>query len=156
MSNTKRIKRVASVFLIMISVLILWIITRQVISLIGFSGWDAVTFILTIVGYVIVLGSLVIALSLLCSIRKDESPFNCMNVKRLKTIAVLLVLFEPYFFIAQLIHNRKFPLVSSDGNTVLVRTTLNGLVVVVGLIVYCVALVFEYGISLQKQVDETL
>jgi len=32
----------------------------------------------------------------------------------------------------------------------------SGVIVVVGIVVYCVALVFMYGISLQKQTDETL
>ena len=30
------------------------------------------------------------------------------------------------------------------------------IIIVLGLVVYCIALVFEYGISLQNQVDETL
>ena len=104
----------------------------------------------------IVLAILVIALVLLFSIRKEETPFHLKNVRRLKVIAILLMSLEPYHFISEWISNHFYPMVLSDHTAVSVHTSWGGSILVAGLVVYCISLVFEYGISLQKQVDETL
>jgi len=110
---------------------------------------------LTCVQAFIMLAIFIIALITLRSMKSDETPFNRKNVKRLKAMAILLVIYEPYLYLYTFILGKLHPIVIGDF-TVEPRSTLSGMFVIAGIVVYCVALVFEYGISLQRQFDETL
>ena len=159
MSDTKKIRKAASVLLGVIGVVFLWFIFQLVKGIIlnfKYGGWTALTVINYIVGAIIVLASLTIGISLLYSIRKEETPFNRKNVKKLKSIAALLVIYEPYYSLVQLLINKYMPIIIDDNTLVVTESSLGGIVFVAGLVVYCIALVFEYGITLQNQVDETL
>lgn len=159
MSDTKKIKKAALILFGVVGVVFLFFlfqIARGVIHNSTYVSWNAFSVTSYVVGTLIVFASLVIGLSLLNSIRKDETPFNYRNVNKLKAIAILLVIHEPYYFIAQRSIQKFLPIVLSDGSSILVKSSLGGFVFVSGLVVYCIALVFEYGISLQNQVDETL
>jgi len=113
-----------------------------------------------VIGTLLLLSMLALSLILLFSVKKDESSFSQKNVKLLKGIAVALIAFEPFGLLMQRIRPALIPPPpSSDGLIMLYSTTfttLAGFVFTAGLIVYCIALVFEHGISLQKQIDETL
>jgi hypothetical protein len=159
MSDTKKIRRAASVLLVIIGIVFLCFVIQLVKGIIlnsKYGGWTAFTITNYIIGVFIVLASLSIGASLLYSIRKEETPFNSKNVKKLKSIAVLLIIYEPYYSLVHLLFNKFIPIVIDDNTSVVVESSLGGIVFVTGLVVYCVALVFEYGINLQNQIDETL
>jgi len=109
-----------------------------------------VRILVDIIRVLILLSILVGALIVLLAIRKNETPFNKKNVKLLKGIALLLAVLEPFEALAEWVISRFF----SPGS---VRFYLPaGSILAAGLVVYCIALVFEYGISLQRQMDELL
>jgi hypothetical protein len=85
---------------------------------------------------------------------KKKSPFVRENVKRLKIVSALLIAVEPVQFLFQWISNTVRPAV--NGQKEVMVTSFGGIIFVLGLAVFCLALVFEYGIELQKQSDETL
>lgn len=85
---------------------------------------------------------------------KEKSPFVRENVKRLKLASGLLIAVEPLQFIFQSVSNAVRPAV--NGQKEVLTTSFGGIIFVLGLVVFCLALVFEYGIELQKQSDETI
>ena len=156
MSDTNRIRKAATVLLIIVGMVFLLYVTHMVRAVIlntKGGGWDAFTVTNYIIGTLIVIVLFGIGLNLLYSIRKGETPFSIRNVNKLKVIAVLLAIYEPYYFIVQRLINKFLPIL---GSLIVVESSLGGVVFVSGLVIYCVALVFQYGISLQSQVDETL
>ena len=178
MSNPKQVKKSATVLIgITVVILLLFIVqeARTIILSMGGYQWRTVSLAGYIAMILFVFVSLAMSMSLLYSIKQDASPFSYKNVKKLKIIAVLLIAFEPLHYLSQWVFNRLFPTFIegaeliihtslgdatpiADATAVMVAsyTTLGGVVLAAGLIVYCVALVFQYGISLQNQVDETL
>lgn len=156
MVNNKKINRIVMVLTGIVSFLILLFIFQTVRGLLTPASWNTASISMVAVGTMIISASLAIALKLLLSIKKEKTPFNLKNVKRLKAIAVLLMTLEPYQYIATYVVNKLNPLFLDDGIKVTVRTSWGGCILTAGLVIYCVSLVFEYGISLQNQVDETL
>ena len=170
MSEMKKIKRVSSILFGMVSVVLLHFIVRNVMDTVqmvnvppplGFEiTWNVPVALSQIVPMLIMAVSLAMSLLLLHAIRKEESPFHLANVKRLKVIAALLIVTEPLGFIAERIFNRYNAIVIGANELgeilLVVHTRLNGGAITTGLIIYCIALVFQYGIALQTQVDETL
>jgi magnesium-transporting ATPase (P-type) len=177
MENIKKIKKSALVLLVAVSLVMLYYIIIFVvnIALHGFvlypvhvlpDGSIEVQFnlaknILYFMQTFIMLSVQICAAFLLLSIKKDETPFRLRNVKLLKSIAIILMAFEPLQVIAEMIPLTLVggSIVMDDGTTLpLARSTYfpSGVIFVVGIVVYCVALIFNYGISLQKQSDETL
>ena len=110
---------------------------------------------LNIITSAMVLVVLFVASSLLRSIKSDDTPFISKNTKRLKIISFLLVAIEPIQMILGAIFNVIRPL-TENGEKIISVTSMGGMVIILGLIVFCIALVFERGIELQKQSDETL
>jgi uncharacterized membrane protein len=92
---------------------------------------------------------------LLQSLKSNSTPFTKENVKRLKMISILLIAIEPVQMIFGSIGNALRPL-TANGEKVMSVTSMGGMVIVLGLIVFCLSLVFEHGVELQKQSDETL
>ena len=159
MSDIKRIRRAVLVVFVIVSVVFLWFVIQLVKGIIlttAGGGWGAFTVTNYTIGALIVLALLGMGSSLLYSIRKDETPFSSKNVNKLKAISILLAVYEPYYYLAQRLVNKFHPIVLSDGSTIVLDSSLGGIVFVTGLVIYCVALIFQYGISLQSQVDETL
>ena len=152
---------------IVAGLVILWFSFQQVRGVylaIGFGtymigGSDAALYWFLAISFVsvpIMLASLIISFSLLHSIRKEETPFTKKNTAKLKVVALLLVSFEISVTISQYIMHTVFLRYENPDHGAVMETSLGGVVMVSGLVVYCIALVFEYGISLQNQVDETL
>ena len=167
MAETKKLKRTALVLFGIISLIFLVYLVRTTIGTInslghdcplGLIDWNTSMIINTIINYLIFSAIFLISLTFLFSIRKDESPFNRKTVKNLKVLAILLITFEVQSTIAQYMN----PLVLFDGylegydTLIFVIAGFGGFVIAAGLVVYCVALILEHGISLQTQVDETL
>ena len=158
MTDTKKIRKTAFVMSIAVSLTLLWVAIRSawgIFSQGNLTEWNAASVITTVIGVLIIFPALIISLSLLHSAKSDVSPFNIKNVKKLKMIAVLLVMFEPYFYVSEWVCNKYYAIVI-EGMTLETHSSVLGIVFSAGLVVYCVSLIFEYGISLQQQVDETL
>ena len=155
METTRKIKTTANVLFLVVSLVLLWFIV--------ITAWGGFRYavpvgesphpgrvLVDIVRVLVLLSILICALTVLLAIRKDETPFNVKNVRLLKRIAILLMVVEPYEVFAGWITS----LFSSPRIMTLYLPA--GCVFAAGLVVYCVSLVFDYGISLQKQIDETL
>ena len=175
MENTQKIKKSAFVLLVAVCLVMLYHIIVFVINIAthGFVLYPALFLpdapevqfslaknILYYMQTLIMLSVQICAAFLLMSIKKDETPFRLRNVKLLKSIAIMLMAFELLQVIAARIPLIGGSIVMDDGTTlapVLSMTYFpSGVILVVGIVVYCVALIFNYGISLQKQSDETL
>lgn len=89
------------------------------------------------------------AASLLRSIWTEETPFLMKNVRRLKLLALALLLSEPVCKLA-LWCQQHF-----TGHTYF-NTDIGMLFYPMAVIAYILALVFQYGVILQTQADETL
>lgn len=113
------------------------------------------TILLNSVTSAAILAVLFIASGLLKEIQSNSTPFTRENANRLKKIAVLLVAVEPVQMLCGMVFNALRPLTSGGQKVVEVRS-MGGMIIVLGLIMFCIALVFEYGTDLQKQSDETL
>ena len=104
-----------------------------------------------------VVAVMVMVIRLLQSIRKGSSPFTMANVRRLRAIGWMLILFE----VLQHVTTRLFWAVASgrveDGEKVVYYfSSTAGMVAIVGLAVLAISVVFQYGVELQQLSDETL
>ena len=152
MSDIKKIKRRALVlFGVASAVFLLFLVNtaRGMIITMGTDFWNLVNTVTLVAAVLFIAASLGISLILLRSIRKGETPFCQKNVHKLKILAILLILFEPVRFALDYIAQYY------QGGDI-GHLSLGGTVLTAGLVIYCVALVFQYGIALQEQVDETL
>jgi len=167
MSEVKKYKKSALVLSVITGLLFLWFVFQQIrdvyfivefgTNFLNAMGTDLYWFfIITFASIPILSASLFISFSLLQSIRKEETPFTGKNVIKLKSIAILLVIYEIYVIISQRIIFSTFFRFEDPKYSVVLETSFGGAVIVLGLIIYCIALVSEYGITLQNQVDETL
>lgn len=162
MEPMKKIKRAAAVLLAAVSVILLGNACLAVPAIfhhgaLGAGAADgAARAVVGAVNVTYVMGTLALSLVLLFSVKKDETPFKLKNVKLLKGIAAALLVYEPYGLAAQWVLNRPAPLDSVEPVFTELFFTQGGFVFAAGLVVYCISLVFEHGISLQKQFDETL
>jgi len=167
MFEVKKYKRSALVLSIVTWLLFLWFAYQQIRGVYYtldfgasvFKGMGAEIYLFFAISFAsipVMAASLFFSLSLLNSIRKEETPFTKKNAKKLKIVALLLVAYEIYFIISQRIFYSFFFRFENPNHTVLFETSFGGVVMVLGLVIFCIALVFEYGITLQNQVDETL
>jgi len=158
MATIKRMRKTTLVLTVAVGLVLVWFIFKSAKAF--FSPgmmWDIPSFALTTSYVLILLAILVFALILLRSIKTAETPFALKNVKLLKAIALLLVVLEPCSSFIQWVMGQLHP-IDLGGGTVIATSglQLGGVFLATGLVVYCIALVFEYGISLQQQADETL
>ena len=91
----------------------------------------------------------ILFLSLLRSVWTGETPFRFAIVRRIKALALLLILHEPYSRLVIWCEVRL-----TGYTTASVSFSIGN--ILAGLVLYCVALIFQYGIALQAQADETL
>ena len=171
MIDTKKLKRTTAFLFGVIVIILLVFIAENIwsfISLIRFgyefipspfaTNWSTGDIITAIIGILIFCSILLISLTLLLSIRRDETPFNPKTVKKLKILAIFLIVYEIQHTIVQHLN----PIVVFDGYHEGSRTIMTvthpwfGFVIATGLVIYCISLVLEHGITLQTQVDELL
>ena len=164
MDNIGNIKKTALVLFVVVSLLLVYnIILAGRVAFTGYAvpvgetlNWAKIVF--DVIRVLIVLSILTCAMVLLRAIKKDETPFNIRNVTLLKSVAFLIAVIDPYEIVAS--HVPTFlPKIDIDGLSRFELTTTylpSGSFFVAGIVVYCVSLVFKYGITLQKQFDETL
>ena len=164
MEKIDKIKRAALVLFVVVSLILLYNIILA--SRVAFTGYavpigetlNPVKIVFDVIRVLIVLSILTCAMVLLRAIKKDETPFNIKNVKLLKSVAFLTAVLDPYEIVASRIPT-FLPKIDISGlyRFELATTFLpSGCFFVAGIVVYCVSLIFKYGISLQKQFDETL
>ena len=164
MEKVEKIKQTAYVLFVMVGLILLYnIILAGRVAFIGYAvpvgeTLNPLRIVFDVIRALIVLSVLSCAMALLQSMKKDETPFNGKNVKLLRSVAILVAVLDPYEIVASRVP-AYLPQVSASG---FLRHELNatflpsGCFFVAGLVVYCVSLIFKYGISLQKQFDETL
>ncbi|MGV8984263.1 DUF2975 domain-containing protein [Clostridium sp.] len=161
--NTIKIKKISKTMLMFVRILmiafVLFVVymTKKGFSINYDNGLfrEIMSLIVASIPVCVIIAILSVVSMLLKSVEKDYTPFNSCNVKKLKILSVLLMIFEPVQFISLKINDVIRPIVI-NGEKISVFTTLGGMIFTVGLVVFCVSLIFEYGIELQKQADETL
>lgn len=161
--NTIKIKKISKVILMFVRMLMIaFILFIAYMTKISFSiNYDngllreIMALIVSSFPVCIIIAVLSVGSMLLKSIEKKYTPFNGGNVKKLKILSVLLMMFEPVQFISLKINDAIRPIIV-NGQRISFFTTLGGMIFSVGLLVFCLALIFEYGIELQKESDETL
>ena len=164
MSKIEKIKRTAFVLFVAVGLILLYNIILA--GRVAFTGYavpvgetlNPAKIVFDVIRVLIVLAILTCAMVLLRAIKKDETPFNIKNVKLLKSVAFLIAVLDPYEIVASCVP-AFLPKHDISGLLRFELTTAflpSGCFFVAGIVVYCVSLVFKYGISLQRQFDETL
>ena len=87
-------------------------------------------------------------------ISRDCSPFSMKHVKKLKLIAKLLVILTLLKPICRAVSTLLFSSWGGESEMMLISFDIGTLVFAA--VLYCLALIFEYGAELQQQADETL
>ena len=118
------------------------------------SNWMAVT-IQSVFTCIMIVIALFISTSVLKSVKLDNTPFTHTNVKRLKIIAFLVIITEIISSAISFFSSFFSQVIQGDVKIVL-QSYMGGTLIAMGLIIFCVAVAFEYGTTLQKQSDETL
>ncbi len=93
---------------------------------------------------------LIITYRIFKDISRDSSPFMPKNISRMKKIAILL-------FVSSVVS----PAVNAAVGKSLSLTNAESMnysseIIILSVIIYCFALIFQYGAELQQQSDETL
>lgn len=107
-----------------------------------------VMFILMMLYSVFMFFVLYIAHSIFRDVSIENTPFNHKHVVRIKIIAIMIIVIS----IIGSFSNGLFYLFSAS--SLECRADVGG--IILGIIVYCLALFFDYGCELQRQSDETL
>lgn len=148
----KRIKWI-SVVAAVISLIFILLNIVTYINLISANdiGRAIMSCILSIIG-LLIMGNVILILR---DIASGETPFKRANIHRLQIVSFALMAFEPVNILQQLIVNHYFIRVS-DGIAISSMYSFGGLIFLVGLAVFGISLMFQYGTELQRQSDETL
>lgn len=162
--NSVKIKKISKGMLMFIRVLILAIVLYLGYStIISITSNDSIGLTKEIMALLassitvfLILGILIVVSLLLKSVEREYTPFNSNNVKKLKILSGLLIMFEPVHFISGKVVNMIHPVILKTGEKITTVVSFGGVIFALGLVVFCIALIFEYGIELQKQSDETL
>lgn len=149
--NIKSIKNYAKFAAVIMSILIGIHLLNSIADYIDmvFEPAYILSYVASFVLTVIALIACINGILLLRGIVKDESPFTKKTVKRLKLISAMLLIFEPVMYLFNHITNQFNP-------EFVTNVSLGWVVLTSGAVMACVTLVFEYGVELQNQVDETL
>lgn len=113
------------------------------------SSVQVVGFLSNLVLTIMVLVAYVNAVLMFRLLWKSETPFQMAIVKKLRVISGLLIAFEPVQILFVWIMNGLSPETE-------MHSSLGGMILILGSVIACVALAFEYGVVLQTQADETL
>ena len=170
MNKTKIIKKTAIIIFVTLSILLFLQTIQRVRLLIPRGGFFTYSSppIIMFLSFVLHVGIAILCFLLLRTIINNETPFKKKTVTLLKIIAFLFICIDIQGAIGTIYQNfqlRSNPaptyiICEYTGTTVIHATPttiwFGGFAVIAGLIIYLIALVLKYGISLQTQVDETL
>lgn len=165
--NTKiekiqRAGRVAMVVVLLVMACMAFLVGRSSYTILrsglGFLGGpESAPFRLTILTNLVFFAGIcvitVLIVLMLRSIQKEQSPFTAKNVRRLKGTGLTLVAIEVWEVVWTIIYQSWF---YYSGDPLYFVNSMGGILFVVGVVVYCIGLVFEYGMVLQQESDETL
>ncbi|MEG0774115.1 DUF2975 domain-containing protein [Clostridium sp.] len=162
--NSIKIKKISKAMLMFVRVLMIAVVTYAVyFTITGFSVnnnigllREMMALFASSITVFLMIGILAVVSMLLKSIEKEYTPFNSNNVKKLKILSLLLLMFEPVHFISIKIVDVLRPVILENGQKITTFISFGGVIFSLGLVVFCLALIFDYGIELQKQSDETL
>ncbi len=99
----------------------------------------------------VAIGSVIMLLceKILRTVDTESTPFVAANVKRLKVMSILMACLSVVpSWLSQIIS-----LILGD-RSLMLNVELS--MIMIALIIWCLALIFEYGVSLQQREDETL
>lgn len=99
----------------------------------------------------LIIGSVIFLLTekVLNTVKADSTPFVTENVRRIKAIAILTAITGVVpSWISQVVS------LFAGSKDIFIEVNLDK--IVIGLIIWCVALIFEHGVTLQQRDDETL
>ena len=162
MTNINHLKRTAVLLIGIISLVNVFIAIQAILAFTNttLQNISPAVSISVVVGWGMVLMAMGISIYMLVAVKKGDTPFSTKFVTSLKALALLLIVYEPFVFIAQYLTRTRYPIFVGyiEGEHIMITNhpTFVGLIMAVGLVVYCVSHIFKYGISLQNQVDETL
>ena len=124
-------------------------ITTQGTSAVGIAVSNIILvfglFIIQLVAVFMVFLTLHRIFSAIC---KDHTPFTNINAKRMRKVAVLIIAMGAISSITEFIAHKL--ITTQDGYSI------DGTWLVMAAVIYCIALIFDYGCQLQQQSDETL
>lgn len=110
-----------------------------------------------------ILGSFIILLleHVLKELKEGNTPFTWKNADRIRNIARLQLGLFIWTIVRELIWPEtldlsEFAATAENGGLVIARTEISFTPLLVCFIIYILAFVFEYGVRLQQQADETL
>lgn len=159
-------KRYMGLSIVLMAGFLLYFIGIQGQMMTGMQG-DSLTVVLALVFHLvstlIIVGCNVNAILMFRLLKNGETPFRMAIVRKLRRIGYLLMVFEPLQFVFERIMNAvRTPQVTYNeaGEEIVYSmntfTSYGGVFLILGGVVVCVALAFEYGVVLQTQADETL
>ncbi len=99
----------------------------------------------------VAIGSFIMLLCerILKTVNAEKTPFVTENVRRLKIMAVLMAALSVVpSWLSQIVG------LIMGGKSLLLNVELG--MILIALVIWCLALIFEYGVSLQEREDETL
>lgn len=108
---------------------------------------NEIVFFITVVITVVIL---TVVYQLMNAISKGRTPFTIQNVKYIKSIAVLLLILG----VVVTILNLTFSLTNTAGMEYDANIEVTPMLAAI--VVYCISLVFQYGVVLQEESDQTL
>lgn len=150
--------------LIPIAILI-WIAIKPNADILLFNGWgiysstgkalesigEVKAEMCTIITAGILIASMLLkAYTMFRSISKDVAPFNKSNAQKLKSIAIVLIVYAIVVPIARAGFYQSF------APEIRMNTSVDAPYVVLALIFFFIALLFNYGAELQRESDELL
>ena len=108
-----------------------------------------------IIAWILCIGIYINVLQMLRYIKKNKTPFTSYVVKRIKMASLFLFCWEPSIYLLETL-NRFFPYINEDGIAIVETHSFGGILMILAIGLYLIAVIFQYGVALQKQSDETL
>lgn len=99
----------------------------------------------------VAIGSVIMLLceKILGTVNSESTPFVAENVKRLKAMSILMACLSVVpSWISQIVS------IIMGSGSMMMNVELS--MILIGLVIWCLAMIFEYGVSLQQREDETL
>lgn len=158
-NNKKTIMHFTIVSFVVVSILVLWTIVSSVHAIFSKISITGVTWkfdlLMDMPFRLGTLAILILVALIIWSFYKQARPFTSTNVKRLKSIAIIMIILEPIQYLLNLLLNYFRP-ITEDGTKVTYVISYGGVWFAIGLAILCMSQIFKYGICLQNESDETL
>lgn len=142
-------------FVLMFTVLITTLLFLPDISqqIFEINDYASITILLLSVIILVVISFFILLTTymLLSAIGRGRTPFTIQNVKSLKLISLFLLLSGVVSSALNVVIEK---VVAS--NVVFVQSSVDLTPIFAAIIVYCLALIFQYGVGLQEESDQTL